>query len=312
MSDRTPRFDPPLGRQFDPASHDPKDPDPWLALYLDSSLPFDSAAKAALLRGNDSYSRRFLLPAVRPVILLLHICVMVFRRFFPRWPQSPQKLHQLIYWGLKTFASPEANLLILRHFNIGTEILAFIKDNVPDVDIETVPLRPKTLADLKDNVFLQHDLNVYNFIIELNRSLRERKGEIETPARIDFSAISDDGFGLEAFPSARSNFADVQTAIEFYTPVYALFLSRHDFVRAANSLQLDETIGIYLARILGSSYHMSLINNHHPMVPLSTFEAGFRLMMHGYDAEALHGYLREMKAAQAQQESPAAGGTEAD
>ena len=43
---------------------------------------------------------------------------------------------------------------------------------------------------------------------------------------------------------------------------------------------------------------MSLINNHHPMVPLSTFEAGFRLMMHGYDAEALHGHLRNCKRAQ--------------
>ena len=46
------------------------------------------------------------------------------------------------------------------------------------------------------------------------------------------------------------NFADVQTAIEAYTPLYALFLPRADFIRAANSLQLDETIAIYLAKIL--------------------------------------------------------------
>ena len=43
---------------------------------------------------------------------------------------------------------------------------------------------------------------------------------------------------------------------------------------------------------------MSLIKNHHPMVPLSPLQAGFRLMMHGYDAEALHGYLRRLKRAQ--------------
>ena len=39
-------------------------------------------------------------------------------------------------------------------------------------DIETVPLRPHVLKDLEANVFLQHDLNVYNFIIQLNIALR--------------------------------------------------------------------------------------------------------------------------------------------
>ena len=290
-----PLYAPTLGTSFDPTLHDPTDPDPWLALYLDNSLPFDERSKIALLSGNDSYSRRYLLPATRPLILVFHLLVKAFRRIFPRWPQSSVYLHNLIYWGLKKFASPEANFLILRHFNIGSEILNFIKDNVKGTHIETVPLKPTKLSDLKQNMFLQHDLNVYNFIIQLNRSLRDQGREIETPDRVDFSSITDCDFDFEDFPDTWHNFVDVQTAIEYYTPVYALFLSRHDFVRAANSLQLDETIGIYLARILGSDYHLNLINNHHPMVPLSTFEAGFRLMMHGYDAEALHGYLRLLK-----------------
>ncbi len=299
------RFKASLGRRFDPGAHDPKDPDPWLALYLDDSLPFDQRAKEALLRGNDSPSRRYLLPAVRPLLFLFHLAVRIFRQVFPRWPQGPRTLHRLIHWGLKTFATPEANFLILRHFNIGTEILTFIKDNAPVEGVETVPLRPTKLSDLRDNVFLQHDLNIYNFIILLNRELRESGQEMSRPARIDFSAISDGDFPFEELPKGRLNVIDLQTAIEFYTPIYALFLSRHDFVRAANSLQLDETMAVYLARILGSDYHMSLVNNHHPMVPLSTFGAGFRLLMHGYDAEALHGHLRNMKRAQAEAESQA-------
>lgn len=287
-------------RQFDPAMHDPDDPDPWLALNLDDSIPFDSHAKEAFLSGNYSYSKRFLLPAIRPLIFLIHVVVMIVRRFFPRWPSSSKLLHHLIFWGLKTFATPEANLLILRHFNIGTEILDFIRDNVPNVEAPTLPLRPRNLVDLKDNIFLQHDLNIYNFIIELNKQLREQNRVMETPKTIDFSSISDDGFQIESFSHAWHNFIDVQTAIEFYTPIYALFLPRHDFVRAVSSLQLDETIGIYLARILGDGHHLSFINNHHPMVPFSTFNAGFRLMMHGYDAEAMHGYLREIKRSSAE------------
>ncbi len=308
---RPARFRASLGRRFDPDAHDPKDPDPWLALYLDDSLPFDRRAKEALLRGNDSPTRRFLLPVVRPLIFLFHLAVRIFRHIFPRWPQGPRTLHRLIYWGLKTFATPEANFLILRHFNIGTEILNFIKDNASVEGVETVPLRPTHLADLKDNMFLQHDLNIYNFIILLNKGLRDAGKEMETPARIDFSSISDGDFPFEEFPDGRLNVVDLQTAIEFYTPIYALFLSRHDFVRAANSLQLDETMGVYLARILGSDYHMSLVNNHHPMVPLSTFGAAFRLMMHGYDAEALHGHLRNMKRAQAAREGAASAGAQA-
>jgi hypothetical protein len=283
-------------RHFSEENFDPKDPSPWLALYLDSSLPFDEDAKAALLECNDTLSRRLLFPILRPFIFVLFLIIQIIRIPFGRWPNAPKPLHHLIYWGLKTFALPSTNLLILRHFNIGTEVLQFIKDNSPDVDVTTsMPLRPKTLADLKDNVFLQHDLNIYNFIIELNQGLKSQGKTIKAPERVDFSAITDGPFDLEETKKGWLNKIDIQTAIESYTPIYCLFLSRHDFVRASNSLQLDEVISIYLARILDSDYHMSLINNHHPMIPLSTFQAGFRLMMHGYDAEALHGYLRYCK-----------------
>ena len=43
---------------FDPNRFDPENPDPWLALYLDQSLPIDEGAKLALLNGNRSLSRR--------------------------------------------------------------------------------------------------------------------------------------------------------------------------------------------------------------------------------------------------------------
>lgn len=274
--------------------HDPKDPDPWHALMLDESMPIAPEAKAALLRGNQSLSRRYLLPVLRPFILVFFLLVLAFRMISPRWPHLPTTLHNVIYWGLKTFATPDANRLVLRHFIIGTEILQFIRDNA-SVKAPTVPLSPRTLEELKPDTFLQHDLNVYNFVIGLNAELKAQGRELTTPESIDYSAISDGPIELGPLPTGFLNRIDVQTAIEAYTPVYGLFLSRRDFVRAANSLQLDETIGIYLAKILGDDYHLSLINNHHPMVPLSLFETGFRLMMHGYDAEALHGYLRLRK-----------------
>ncbi|MCP2680442.1 hypothetical protein NHF45_12970 [Maricaulaceae bacterium NA33B04] len=288
-----------LGQDFNPDSFDRNDPDPWLALWLDTSLPIDDGAKAALLKGHDSYSRRFLLPFLRPFVFVFFVLVHALRRIFLRWPNMPKTLHKTIHWGLRTFATPEANTLILRHFSIGTEILGFIKANAGPVEIESFPLKPTTLKELEDNIFLQHDLNIYNFIIELNKSLREQGRDLSPPDTLDLSMITDGPFEFEDFPDTKLNFVDIQTAIELYTPLYALFLPKNDFVRAANSLQLDETIAIYIAKILGTDYHLSFIKNGHPMVPLSTFEAGHRLMLHGLDAEGIHGWLRVLKRRQA-------------
>ena len=285
---------------FDPRRYDARDPDPWLALYLDHSLPIDPGAKRALLMGARSWSRRWLFPVSRPLVLLFFALVKVMRAISPRHPNLNGLLHKSIHRGLRTFGSPECNTLILRHFHVGTELLAFMKANAgidPEL-VKTVPLKPLTLKDLEDNVFLQHDLNVFNFIIELNLALRAAGKEITPPERVDFSMISDIDPAFEVFPTGPLNRIDIQTAVEFYTPLYALMLPRADFMRASHSLQLDEIVGIYIGRILGTDYHMSFVKNGHPLVALSTLQAGYRLMMHGLDCEAMHGWLRVLKARQ--------------
>ena len=284
---------------FAAMAHDPRDPDPWLALYLDQSLPIDPEAKRCLLVGARSWSRRWLFPVSRPLVILFFCVVKVLRAISPRFPNLNSLLHRTIHWGLRTFGSPETNTLILRHFHVGTELLAFMRVNAGAADISSHPLRPTRLKDIEDNLFLQHDLNVFNFIIELNQRLRAEGREIMPAETLDFSMISDAFPAFERFPTGPLNKIDVQTAVEFYTPLYALMLPRRDFVRAAHSLQLDETVAIYIARILGTDYHLNFIKNGHPMVALSTLQAGYRLMMHGLDCEALHGWLRTMKARQA-------------
>lgn len=284
---------------FDPERFDMRDPDPWLALAMDLSVPIDDGSKRALLMGNRSWSRRWLFPVVRPLIFAFFMLVKVLRAISPRWPNLNGTLHRSIHWGLRTFATPEANMLIVRHFHIGNEILGFIRANAgPDINAPTVPLHPRTLKDLEDNVFLQHDLNVFNFIIQLNRDLRAQGRDLVPVQEPDFSMISDD-FELEPFPDRWHNFIDIQTAVEAYTPLYALMLPREDFIRAANSLQLDEVVAIYIAKILGTDYHLNFIKNGHPLIQLSTLQAGYRLMMHGLDCECLHAWLRELKHRQA-------------
>jgi hypothetical protein len=119
------------GQSFETLSHDRRDPDPWLALYLDRSIRLDDEAKAAMLLSMRSKARQFVLPIMRPIARLAMIIIQLVKTVIPNRFTSSPLLHRLIYWGLKYFVSPEANFVILRHFHIGSEILAFIAANDP-------------------------------------------------------------------------------------------------------------------------------------------------------------------------------------
>ena len=272
---------------------DERDPSPWLALYLDQSTPLPDAVKAAWLRDCSSGSRQYLLPFLRPLARLSIILIQVLKVLLPkRWAHSIL-LHKVLAFSMKTFVSPEANWLIMRHFHLGSHILAFVAVNAP-TKVATYPIAPTTLDDIKDELFLKHDLNLFNFVIRLNKALRNAGQDIGPVPEPDFSMITEPAMALSDMPRGWLNRLDLQSAIEVYTPVYQLLLTDNDFWRASNSLQLDETLAIYCAKILGSPEHLVMLNNKHPLVPLSTLRAGHRLVLHGLSTEMLHCLLARM------------------
>lgn len=286
--------------EFLTGEHDPRDPNPWLALYLDQSIPIAEDVKRAWLRDSSSRSRQFVLPVARPLARTLIVLVQLARIVLPRHFASSGALHRLLAWSLQHFVSPTANWLILRHFNLGAEILAFIGANVPGVKIPPLnDMRLTRIEQIRDHAFLKHDLNVFNFVIYLNQQLREQGRELGPVGRADFSAITDGPFPLQEMPHGRSNRIDLATAIELYTPVYQLFLTDNDFWRACNSLQLDETIAIYVSKLFGDPTPLLLVNNRHPLIPMTTLRAGHRLVLHGLGTEMLHAYLVRRKREQA-------------
>ncbi len=285
---------------FDTINHDHRDPNPWLALYLDNSIPINDTTKKALLADNDSKSVRFLQPIISFFSKLLMFAIHVLKFFFPRSFNSPKILHRILSWGMKNFLSPHANLLIFRHFHVGSEILQFIAGNIEGLEMKTSPIKPIDFNCVKENIFLDHDLNLYNFAIKLNKNLKEKDLQIGRAKKLNLSMISEDQFNHIEFPNRWSNILDLRSAIELFTPFYQFFLTSNDFVRASNSLQLDETIAIYAAKILGTPAHLSLVNNKHPMVPASTFGAAYNLVLHGLAAETLHEILVQTKLDQAE------------
>ncbi len=279
----------------DISTHDPRDPNPWLALYLDNSIPINPRTKLALMRDNNSWSARYLLPFIIVGSKITMVFIYVFKFFFPKFPNSSKVLHRILSWGLRKFVSPDANLLIFRHFWVGSEILEFISKNIDQVAVETSPLKPKDFEAVKEDLFLLHDLNLYNFVIHLNSQLIEKKIHVMPKSSLDLSFITEDQFAHIDFPYKWTNVLDLRSAIEVFTPFYQLFLTYNDFIRASNSLQLDETIAIYAAKILSSPAHIGLINNKHPMVPATTYNAAYRLVLHGLAAETLHQILVNIK-----------------
>jgi len=283
-------------QHLEDTQHDPLNPDPWFALYVDASIPLNRESKAAFLRDVASRSRQFLLPFIRPASHLTLMLLTIPKTILPK-SASSWLLHRLIHVGMKWFVSPQANWLIMRHFHIASEVLAFVASNTRGVDIELTPLQPLKLADLRDNVFLQHDLNIYNFIININRQLNEQGLDLQPIDELDFSCITDGAFPIEEMPNGWFNFLDLESAIEIYTPLYQLLLTDSDFWRACNSLQLDETISIYATQLIGDHRFLGLVNNRHPIVPESVLGAAHRLMLHGLAVESLHAYLANRKRA---------------
>ena len=282
--------------QFLSEPYDDSDPSPWLALYLDQSVPMAEQAKRAWLEDLSSPNRQFVLPFTRPFARLSVALMQVLKLGVPHL-QSSKLLHNLLAWNMKYFLTPQANLLVMRHFHLGTEILRFIADNA-GVEVETTPLRPQRLDDVREHLFLQHDLNLFNFVIQLNQKLRDQGRELTAPPRLDFSAINVAPPQIDAFPDRWTNIVDLESAIELYTPMYQLLLSDRAFWRSSISLQLDETVSLYVSRLLGLPTVVSLANNKHPLVPLTTLRTGFRLVLHGLSTELLHGLLVQAKLAQ--------------
>ncbi|MEE9330661.1 MAG: hypothetical protein V3U89_00380 [Methylophilaceae bacterium] len=277
--------------------HNPADPDPWQTLWLDNSAPIKAGVKKAWLYDSNTWSRQFLLPIVRPIARMMIVLLQVIKVIIPNWLTSSPILHKFLAWALSVFATPEANWLILRHFWIGSENLAFLNANIQHGGVEMNPLTPEDLPDLVDDLFIKHDLNLFNFITRLNQKIQS-KGTTEVRAKktLDFSMISDHGdFPIKPQNNGLLNVVDLQTCIDLFTPMYQLFLTDKDFWRSVHSLQLDETIGIYAAKVLNNPEALILLNNKHPMVIPATWSAGYRLVLHGLSAEMLHGLIVQEK-----------------
>lgn len=289
-----------------PKAHDRRDPNVWDAIYLDQAIPVDATAKAYMVKDLQSWSRNYLLIPVKIIANLGLALIMTLKRLLPFQFRSYWIMHNLAVWFLNTFTTPEACYLIVRHLAIGSNIVNFLIDNGPDPTIARSELRPRTVKDLAANAFLEHDLILYNFVLDYHKAQQQNPNWLaEVHQRgLDFSSVQPVEIAVDVTKRGWLQVLDMESALELFKICYSLCVTSDEFERAVISLQFDENFGLYFTKVTGDATWNHIITNRHPLAPNSAFAAAHNLLLHGVISEYLHRYLELGAAARLGSEIP--------
>ncbi len=282
---------------YTPQPRDRRNPNAWDALYLDQAIPVDPTAKAYMMRDLQNWTRNYLLIPIKLIANISLAAILVLKRLLPFQFHNYRLMHRMAVWFLNHFVTPEACYLIVRHINLGSNIVNFLIDNGPDPAIEKSSLYPRTVNDLAENVFLEHDLILYNFVLDYNQAQRENPNWLESVKAqgLNYDSIQPITIDIAPFDRHWSQILDLESAIELFKVIYSFWLTCEEFERAVLSLEFDENFSCYVSAITGDYDWNHVITNRHPLAPESPFAAARNLLLHGIITEYLHRYLEIRK-----------------
>ena len=221
----------------------------WDALNGDPTFHFDRSALALLVDDQARWSHRWLRPPARIVSRVVVALITLIKRLLPFQFSNHRLLDRLGIWFLSRCVSESGGELLLRHFVIETNILAFIARNS---GIDEPGLRPGRLQDLDDNAVIVHDLNLYDVLSGLGSRPLPRPGDRLTP--LDFSMLQ---VGPIDTHGTRYLRLDLETGMCFMNIMFCLLTTTTEYRRAVHSLQLDESVLGCLAELTGDGVFRS-------------------------------------------------------
>jgi hypothetical protein len=280
-------------KPYIPHPHDRTNPNVWDALYLDQAIPVDPIAKAYMIRDLQNWTRNYLLIPIKIMANTLLGVILVLKRLLPFQFSHYSFMHRTAAWFLNNFVTPEACYLIVRHICLGSNIVNFLIDNGPDPAIAKSTLYPRTIDDLADNAFLEHDLILYNFVLDYNQAQQKNPAWIQQvrDRGLNYSSIQPIQIEIDVTQRRWFQVLDLESAIELFKVIYSFWLTSDEFERAVLSLEFDENFGFYVSHLTGDYRWNHVISNRHPLAPESPFGAARRLLLHGIITEYLHRYL---------------------
>jgi hypothetical protein len=212
------------------------------ALRGDPSLYFDRDALRLLELDQRGFSHRFLRVPLRTLSRFIVGVIVFVKRLMPFEFSNHSTLDRLGIWFLSRCVSKEGGELLLRHFVVETNVLAFIARNA---GVTEATLRPTSLAQLDNNAVIVHDLNVYELLAGLEGEDLYQRGAYP----LDYSML--DVPRVDAGSQRRYLRLDLESGLSMMNIAFALLTTNLEYQRAVHSLALDENLLGCIAELTG-------------------------------------------------------------
>lgn len=231
------------------------------AMRVDPHLSLSLHERALYEKDVNRGIRRFLLPICR-LLMIGGIMVLRFvKRLLPFTLKSHTLLNRLGVWFMRDCISPQALEYIIRHFQYETALINFVSDNCGSEAVKKVNLMPTRVSDLGSvegiNAIVLHDINIYNHVIDTGSH-----DEINVKHQIPLDKIKYTALELPVIDvdenHRRYTKLDIETSSYIMVFFLVLFLSDEEGERAAQSLQLDESLLNSLSNLTGDEYFRRL------------------------------------------------------
>jgi hypothetical protein len=216
----------------------------WEALAGDPTFHFDRRALALLVEDQAGWSHRWVRPPARVLSRVAVALITLVKRLLPFQFSNHRLLDRLGIWFLSRFVSEAGGELLLRHFVIETNVLAFIARNA---GLDEPTLRPEMLDDLDDNAVIVHDINLYDVLAALGNRPLPQPGSRAKP--LDYSML--EVGPIDTGGKRRWMRLDLETGMCFMNIAFCLLTTAPEYRRAVHSLQLDESVLGCLAEMTG-------------------------------------------------------------
>ncbi|MCF6345807.1 MAG: hypothetical protein L3J00_04985 [Thiomicrorhabdus sp.] len=261
------------------------------AITNDNSLPIEDAAVKLWLKDLDNPFRWVLRPILQLFFAItLHIVWFIKRLPLPQF-SAHIFLQKTICWFCTYFVSPEANLLILRHFSTESNILNFLAENTEHE--HRVNLYPRKINDMLRDTFVNHDQELFESFIKLGKCQAHKTQKKSNHHQWkSWQPIIMDEFIVD---KKVTQVLDFETSHALFMCLFCLLLKKDEYRDAINGFNLDQSIAIRVGHIIDDNTLTEYAYNKYPQYLVGPWNLGQRFLMHGFFTEHLYARLEMLR-----------------
>lgn len=231
------------------------------SITADPHLPLSSLHRTEYIEDMNRSQSRLLAPLFRCLVIVGVWLVRTVKRYLPLRIASHSLMNRLGVWFLRNCISPNALACLIRHLQIESSLINFVAVNCGSSDVKQVDLMPVRVSQLGDwqgmNAIVRHDINIINHVIDTGTAGPINITHAIPLAEIDFSMLALPTIEHEPERKRWLNL-DIESASYIMVFFLVLFLSDKEGERAAQSLQLDDSLMTSISNLTGDDFYRYL------------------------------------------------------